>query len=877
MVLLCLFLLSIFANEAVAQTVTVPATQTVAEPAMHGTVTVTFTGDPNTGDTDWASPNISSGGTADGRQSAGAISCQAGDDFVVHRVNTLAMNSGQSSHTSSNSITICADTVDEPDETFIVSWSLLTYSFFDVNASHCPFSSQCLTTFTITDDDPTEVSLARVGSGAVTEGDKVEFTVTLGRTLVAGEIIDVPLSISGTNVTTGDWSLALKPGATNTGVARRIGNFVRFSGAGAQTATLELTATNDNTADHNETFNIALGMNTDFDDFSLDTNVGGGADPHSSNNSFSVTVNEPPPSVSLHPADAVGREGANGTASVELRLSRALVSGETLTVDYSIDLNTGAGESHNGVTLSHTAGSTSTGTVTITGPNAPKNIRLSLSPANNTVNKWERTRHTPPGLPVRWVTGIETADFRLTGVSGVAGASLSGTTNAKLFVNDRDVSRTTSIRVSGGSTLGRRHVEVEEGGEVWILLDGKAGTKRNSGLRLYDWYNVEIGIQNLTTDFTDLGTAYAGHDAFGGYLRREGDTDYYNVGVLGYGYPAELIIPIQSDSTREGDERFRVFISETVSYMGVRGTWNSLYSAPGIDFTIKDKSGSPQRSQYEPPPVPTQAVSNIQVTALDADNAKVTWDAVEHATSYQIEWEGSGSSVNIAGIDIDISGTASTINHYAPEPMTLTITVIPQYIDENGDTQQLNDLSGTAVFNVGGQGSQSSDDQDTIQSQDDNNQQMEEDCDLDEVQSDVEGYVEEKHYGEEHVARWHKVLNAFAGNDGGMSGVEARFMMTLYSANRWEPVAEAIECLEAARGKDNTYAELIAKMYEWRYDTQWVSYKSHTNRWDRALLAFGESVSDSSLEPMTAADAQVFADRGMARWVEVAKALWEIE
>ncbi len=587
-----------------------------------------------------------------------------------------------------------------------------------------------------------------------------------------------------------------------------------------------------------------------------------------------VFVVTPPPDVSVHPADAIGREGDNGTASVELRLSRALESGETLTVDYSIDLNTGVSESHNGVSLSHNAGSTSTGTVTITGPNAPQNIQLSLSPANNTVNKWERARPTSPGLSVRWVTGIETADFRLTGVSGVAGASLSGTTSAKLFVNDSAVSRTTSIQVSGWSTLDSRYVE--EGGEVWILLDGKAGNKRNSGPRLYDWYNVEIGVQNLTTDFNDLGEAYRGHDAFVGHLRRDGDTDYYNVGVLGYGYPAQMRIPIQSDGTREGDERFRVFISETVSYMGVGGTYNSLYSAPGIDFTIKDKSGSPRRSpsqQPEPPPVPTQAVSNIQVTAVDTDNAKVTWDAVEHATSYELEWEG----VSIAGINADITGTTSTIDHYAPEPMTLTITVIPQYIDENGDTQHLNDLAGTAVFNVGGQGSQSSDVQDSIQSQDGNNQQLEENCDLDEVQSDVEGYVLETYNGDAHVARWQRVLNAFAGNDGGMSGVEARFMETLFSANRWEPVAEGIECLEAARGKDNTYAELIAKMYEWRYDTRYVSYKSHTNRWDRALLAFGESVSDSSLEPMTAADAQVFADRGWSRWVEVARALWEIE
>ncbi len=73
------------------------------------------------------------------------------------------------------------------------------------------------------------------------------------------------------------------------------------------------------------------------------------------------------------------------------------------------------------------------------------------------------------------------------------------------------------------------------------------------------------------------------------------------------------------------------------------------------------------------------------------------------------------------------------------------------------------------------------------------------------------------------------------------------------------------------------YADLIAKMYEWRNDPQWAHAKAHTDRWDRALLAFGETVEDSSLTPMTAAEAQGYADRGWERWVEVAAAMWEME
>ncbi len=202
---------------------------------------------------------------------------------------------GARSHTRTVHLNIYNDTVDEPDETIVVNFgarrgiSIVNF----VNRSY---------TYTIEDDDPTVVSLARVGSAtAIDEGQKVEFTVTLGRALIAGETIDVPLSISGTNVTTGDWSLAEKSsGSLNTGVTLQDTSTatpkIRFSGAGAQTGTLELTATGDGIADPGETFNIALGPDgtgaNGFDHISLGTNVGGGADPHNTNNAFSVTVNE---------------------------------------------------------------------------------------------------------------------------------------------------------------------------------------------------------------------------------------------------------------------------------------------------------------------------------------------------------------------------------------------------------------------------------------------------------------------------------------------------------------------------------------------------------------------------------------------------------
>ena len=73
------------------------------------------------------------------------------------------------------------------------------------------------------------------------------------------------------------------------------------------------------------------------------------------------------------------------------------------------------------------------------------------------------------------------------------------------------------------------------------------------------------------------------------------------------------------------------------------------------------------------------------------------------------------------------------------------------------------------------------------------------------------------------------------------------------------------------------YASLIAQMYEWRNDPRYVNDKAHTDRWDRTLLTFGETVADTSLTQMMADEAQGYADRGWERWVPVAAALRELE
>ena len=160
-------------------------------------------------------------------------------------------------------------------------------------------------TVQVVDKQATVVTLLRVGdgdcnvAGGVNEGAPVCFTVSLSRQLEDGEVIDVPLVLSGVSSRdVEDLELTPVDGATliDGGTFRPV---VRFSGGGAKTATLSLMTRTDSVDEgEGETLKVALGPDgrgTDgFDRSSRSTNVGGGADPasESDGNSFDVLVAE---------------------------------------------------------------------------------------------------------------------------------------------------------------------------------------------------------------------------------------------------------------------------------------------------------------------------------------------------------------------------------------------------------------------------------------------------------------------------------------------------------------------------------------------------------------------------------------------------------
>ncbi len=187
--------------------------------------------------------------------------------------------------------------------------------------------------------------------------------------------------------------------------------------------------------------------------------------------------------------------------------------------------------------------------------------------------------------------------------------------------------------------------------------------------------------------------------------------------------------------------------------------------------------------------VPDTAVSSLQVTAVDDASASVTWDAVAHATSYEVSWDGNGSQTAISGIE-SVTGTTATIRHEAQEAMTLTVTVTPEHLDGNGAVQQLDALAATATLVVGPGGDALSADSQTPA------------CVSDALLADAQAAATETwRTSPGHVERWSRVLAAFgesnAWSNNPMTVAEAKAQADR-GLQRWAPVAPALQCLAAA-------------------------------------------------------------------------------
>ncbi len=210
-----------------------------------------------------------------------------------------------------------------------------------------------------------------------------------------------------------------------------------------------------------------------------------------------------------------------------------------------------------------------------------------------------------------------------------------------------------------------------------------------------------------------------------------------------------------------------------------------------------------QGAPAESAAAPTQAVSNLQLAAVDDASASVTWDAVEHATSYDVSWEAESSDKQtVLSGDATVTTTSTTIQHNAQEAMTLEVTVTPEYLDENGIMQLATTLATTATLKVGPES-------DALSA---SAEAQTPSCVSDALLADAQAATTETwRTSPGHVERWSRVLAAF-----GVSNAYSNNPMTVAEAQaqadrglqRWSPVAPALECLAAAQEEQPEQAEV---------------------------------------------------------------------
>ena len=221
--------------------------------------------------------------------------------------------------------------------------------------------------------------------------------------------------------------------------------------------------------------------------------------------------------------------------------------------------------------------------------------------------------------------------------------------------------------------------------------------------------------------------------------------------------------------------------AQTVTAMSI---FEAISLATGAVGNVND----PLPQQSEPLSIPTTAVSNVQLATADAASVSVSWDTVPHATSYEVSWDGVGSQNIMTGVVPSMTGTSATIQHNAQEAMTLTVTVTPEYVDGNGQTQALTNLAGTATLDVGPDGAQAAEQACTLPS---------DAITVDEITGWRDALGSNAAAG---IKRWNRVLEALGVDTGAgvsaMTAAQAQAVANWLKNDRWDRTARTLEALE---------------------------------------------------------------------------------
>ena len=158
-------------------------------------------------------------------------------DFEPLSSATHSINVGVTSVTRTTVVAVSNDTLDEDDETLTVE----AYSLQNAEGS----SSDREATITIVDDDPTPT--VTVAPASATEGDKVEFVVTLSA--VSGRDVEVGYA---TSVATGQTA------TSDTDFTAATGTLTILASGSTDTGTVEVQTAEDDASESAETFTLTL-------------------------------------------------------------------------------------------------------------------------------------------------------------------------------------------------------------------------------------------------------------------------------------------------------------------------------------------------------------------------------------------------------------------------------------------------------------------------------------------------------------------------------------------------------------------------------------------------------------------------------------------
>ena len=714
-------------------------------------------------------------------------------------------------------------------------------------------------TILIEDDESTTVELTSADN-TMTEGlaaHTATLTVELSRRLYEGEVIVVPLtlatstgarlpgSVDGSTVANHDFTVAAAAASGQSGVTI----------ANEETATPTLTFTGDNTdtvqtatvtlapvagrSDGDstpETITATLATDSVLGATGTGTTVGGGAQRHASNYMVSLTLAEP------------------GTPGITLSTEGPLRLLETGTASYTVVLDAAPTADVNVLFNRLSAGITD-GSVDTNAVAQPSNLTFTTTnwnrPQTVTLNGMDESgRHRNRALLLNNVTS-SAGDSRYHSLSKAIRVNVDDAPELEAFwyikggAGGPRIQRPHTITSTPGLTAWQNAApgdrisyavrlsnRPEPGGTVRVTATVPSDKRHILGLSLT---GDGAAQDTVTVEFKDRssGAGTGCSNSFGLRAHEYFDSNGYERRVTGGG-PSEsydgtadtpwecwrMIYVVRKDASRNIDDTC-ADITHTATGGGVRKVTVDTIRAhilnPGRNRrgssgqasqcrNLDGNTLSPQGSPAEAAPAPTEAVTNVQVTAVDDTSASVTWDAVEHATSYDVSWSAESSdALHASAGDLPgVTGTAATIDHGAPVAMTLTVTVTPEYVDKNGDTQQLASLAGTATLAVG-PGS------DALSASAGSTDSQAPACVSDALLADArKAATETWRTSPGHVERWSRVLAAFgvdnAWSNNPMTVAEAQAQADR-GLKRWTPVAPALECLENEPAEAEAQAE----------------------------------------------------------------------